>query len=230
MRFDKLAANEAKFDATLSAAGTQFKKINAVCPLAVGIRPSKAGKAYTLIPAGPLPVKKKIIRHHTVSELQSAIKTLTESTISVAYVVSRSGVIYEISEPNSYAWHAGQGAGYQNSQMSFETVGIELANMGPLKLVGNNLIDIYGVPYCTKDQQDAYDKCDFRDYDYFATYTHEQKVATEKLCTWLLDHFGLPDVRINDCFYDLEKVKKSTVINHCNIRKDKSDISPLYFS
>ena len=89
--------------------------------------------------------KRKIVLHYTVGTLRGDMAALTKkgNHMSVAYVVARNGIIYELFDPKYWSYHLGRGSVGGNGYNSKESVAIELSNYGPLKAVGSNLETMY---------------------------------------------------------------------------------------
>lgn len=196
--------------------------------------------------------KNMIVLHSTIGVLRGDIATLTNinSAVSVSYVVSRSGVVYELFDPELWAYHLGQGTIGGNKVNSSRSIGIELSNLGPLTNVNGNLETVYsrqkftdakGVVkvsapdvYCTVDDINEYVKLDtpFRGYQYFTAYTKEQYIATNQLVRYLCSKFNIPVnyLDANSRFSPFNVSNSTTfsgICSHVNYRTSgKWDMSP----
>lgn len=228
MRYKKLKEIEAGFRSSLSAGGKKFKQVSGVFPYVVGLQAPK--NTHYL----EKKVKKTlIVCHNTCGVLTGDIATLTEKTVSTAFVLARDGTAYQLFHPDYCAYHLGIGEGYRNSESSFSSVAIEISNMGPLKLVGDKLVDIYGKDYCSVTDTGAYDVVKYRGYDYFASYTDEQYATLRILLADLAAKYGIKKTLLpSDVRF--ESVPKQVlsgiagIVSHVNFRKDKLDLAPNF--
>ncbi len=72
---------------------------------------------------------------------------------------------------------------------------------------------------------------DFRDYSYFDNYTPAQVVAANELVLVLCEQFGVPKVLLphDDRFtFNPQTTTFNGVLTHCNVRLDKTDLSPAW--
>lgn len=228
MRYKKIADIEAGFRKTLSAGGRTFKRTEGVFPYVVGLQAPK--NTHYL----EKKLKKNlIVCHNTCGVLTGDIATLTEKTVSTAFVLARDGTAYQLFHPDYSAYHLGIGEGYKNSECSFSSIAIEISNMGPLKRVGSNLVDIYGKDYCTLADTAAYDAVSYRGYDYFASYTDEQCATLRQLLADLCQKYAIPNKLLPEAVR-FESVPKTVlggaagIVSHVNFRKDKLDLAPNF--
>lgn len=231
MSAKSLDEDEENFSSTLAANGRQFTKSDGIFSYVTRLT-TKAPKYITKKEIKPV----RIVLHFTVSGLTSALYTLTNSTITVPFVVARSGDIYQLSEPGKeVGFHLGSGSGYSNTTESYQSIGIEISNFGGLKLKPNTniLLDAYGKEFCTLADTQHYTKLDkpFRGYSYFADYTELQYDALKLLIEDLCEKFAIPKTTVGSgkhfelCVAD---AKKAGVSSHINWRGDKSDLAPNF--
>jgi N-acetyl-anhydromuramyl-L-alanine amidase AmpD len=228
MRAKKIPDIEAGFRKTLTAAGKKFKQVPAVFPYAVGLQAPK----QTHFIDKKLK-KTKVVLHFTCGVLTGDIFTLTESTVSTAFVLARDGTAYQLFNPELSAHHLGVGQGYKNSEASFSSVAIEISNLGPLKLKGNTLVDIYGSDYCTLADVALYDKVSYRGYEYYCSYTDAQYETLARLVPDICDRFTIPKTLLPEGkLYETDPAatqgKRIGVVAHVNFRKDKCDLAPNF--
>ena len=182
-------------------------------------------------------VKRKIVLHFTMGYLKGDIATLTKQHVSVPFVVGRNGNIYNLFASKYWSYHLGPGAIGGNTGMSKESVGIEISNIGPLKLVGDNLVTSYSNDdiYCSLAETQYYTKLStkYRSWEYFATYTPAQYDAIIKLLRFLCAKYNLPKnfaaepVRY-EAMTDADFKNFTGIVTHVNCRKDKVDIGPAF--
>lgn len=181
-------------------------------------------------------VKKNIVLHHTVSSTaQSAIQwwKATPERIGTSYIIDKNGVIYCLFHPKYWAHHLGLKDG-RNIELNRRSIGIELVNEGPLAPnTGRgfstgagfrwNLGQGDGLAY----KGEAIER-DWRGYQWWAAYTTEQYTALNVLLEWLLTEFALPPSLFASLDFDPTAPDNCTIYSHCNVRRDKSDISPAF--
>jgi N-acetyl-anhydromuramyl-L-alanine amidase AmpD len=182
-------------------------------------------------------VKKKIVLHFTMGYLKGDIGTLTTQHVSVPFVLGRNGNIYNLFASKYWSYHLGPGAIGGNSTMSKECIGIEISNIGPLKLIGDNLVTTYSNTdvYCTLAETQYYTKLNtkYRGYEYFATYTAAQYEAISKLIKFLCAKYNIPKKFLNEperyeIMTEQGFVGFTGIVTHVNCRKDKVDIGPAF--
>lgn len=182
-------------------------------------------------------VKKKIVLHYTMGYLKGDIGTLTQQHVSVPFVIGRNGIIYNLFASKYWSYHLGPGAIGGNTPMSKECIGIEISNIGPLKLIGNDLVTTYSNSdvYCTLDEKQFYTKlpAKYRDWEYYATYTAAQYEAIIKLIKFLCAKYNIPKNFMNEperyeIMTDAGFKNFSGIVSHVNCRTDKTDIGPAF--
>ena len=181
--------------------------------------------------------KKKITLHFTMGYLKGDIATLTKQHVSVPFVVGRNGVIYNLFASKYWSYHLGPGAIGGNTEMSKECIGIEISNIGPLKLIGNNLVTTYSDTdvYCSLAETQYYTKLStkFRGNEYFATFTNVQYDAIGKLIKFLCAKYNIQKKFLNEpSRYEIMTEAGfrdfNGIVSHANCRADKADIGPAF--
>jgi N-acetyl-anhydromuramyl-L-alanine amidase AmpD len=181
--------------------------------------------------------KRKIVLHFTMGYLKGDIGVLTRQHVSVPFVIGRNGVIYNLFASKFWSYHLGPGAAGGNTAMSKESIGIEISNIGPLKLVGNQLVTSYSNTdvYCSLDETQYYRKLDqpYRGFQYYATFTDAQYISVIKLLRFLTAKYNIPRVfpdlpirysKMNDADF----TAYHGITSHVNCRQDKTDIGPAF--
>lgn len=181
--------------------------------------------------------KKKVVLHFTMGYLKGDIATLTKQHVSVPFVVGRNGIIYNLFASKYWSYHLGPGAIGGNTGMSRECIGIEISNIGPLKLIGENLVTTYSNTdvYCSLAETQYYTRLStkYRGFEYFATYTAAQYEAISKLLKFLCAKYTLPKKFLNEperyAIMTESGFKNYTgIVSHVNCRTDKVDIGPAF--
>jgi N-acetylmuramoyl-L-alanine amidase len=76
-----------------------------------------------------------VVLHHTAMQTcEAALERLCapETEVSAHYVISENGEIYQLVDEEMRAWHAGAGQWGGTQDVNSHSIGIELANAGPL--------------------------------------------------------------------------------------------------
>ena len=175
--------------------------------------------------------KRNIVLHHTVSSTaQSAINwwNADPQRIGTAFVLDKDGTIYQAFDPRYWAHHLGLKTS-RNTELNKCSIGIELVNEGPLMPhAGGGFRWNFGSGRPGNVYRGEVVEFMWRGFDWWAAYTPEQYAALSELLGHLFQKFELKPT-VCDAF-DLNPVAPDfyTVYNHCNVRRDKSDISPAF--
>jgi N-acetyl-anhydromuramyl-L-alanine amidase AmpD len=182
--------------------------------------------------------KDLIVVHFTVGYLAGDIPALSTPGrhISTSFLLGRDGVLYQLFSSAQWSYHLGRSAIGGNGKNSKRSVGIEVSNIGPLKLSGNVLIDYYGNEYCTLDQKEAYHKLDapYRGYDYYASFTDKQYDELIILLRYLTSVYDaprtfLPEETRAELFASSDEANDfKGIASHVNFRTDKFDIGMAF--
>lgn len=181
--------------------------------------------------------KKKIALHFTMGYLKGDMATLTKQHVSVPFVIGRNGVIYNLFASKYWSYHLGKTAIGGNTPMSKECIGIEISNIGPLKLIGSNLVTTYSDTdiYCTAAETKYYTRLatKYRGYEYYATYTDAQYEAISQLIKFLCAKYAIPKNFLNEperyeIMTDAGFKSFTGIVTHVNCRTDKTDIGPAF--
>jgi N-acetylmuramoyl-L-alanine amidase len=183
--------------------------------------------------------KQRIVLHFTAGYLKGDIAKLSEpgNHVSVAYVIGRGGAIYQLWDDAWWSFHLGKGSSGGNTEMSKQSVGIELSNIGWLKKIGTNLVTSYSDRdvYCRTDETGFYTKLPtpYRGQSYYATFTEAQYTSLSKLLQLLLAKYPaigrsfLPEPLR---YEHLARPEKHTcIMSHVNFRATgKWDLGPAF--
>jgi N-acetylmuramoyl-L-alanine amidase len=233
----KQASEEKKFHNTLTGTGnTKFKAYEKVGTDIVKLDPGHDTYFYKTETK-----KDKIVIHSTAGYLRHDVVQLTQkdNKVSVNYVISRDGVIYELFDPKYWAYHLGRGASGGNKVNSSTSISIELCNIGPLSVHGDRLVTSYSTEsrkdyYCYLSENEYYTKCDYRGYEYFASFPNEQYKALKYLLDYLCDEFDIPYEFVelgkrHDTFTASEAKAFKGICTHVNFRSSgKYDLGPFF--
>ena len=222
---------EAKFKASLNAAGRQFKASAGAFEGMINLT-SNDGSTYFYKEAHK---KTHIAQHLTHGVLHGDLWSLSQPNnhVSTSYVIARDGTIYCLFPDQYYAYHLGSMSAISNKEWSRKSIGIETSCLGPLvedKTNPNILLDTYGKAYCTRADTQFYKACNYRGYKFFATLTDEQYEATNKLVKHLCEKHKIVFSKLptEKAFDLLPGSPTTTYFFHSNVRKDKVDCSPVF--
>jgi N-acetyl-anhydromuramyl-L-alanine amidase AmpD len=172
-----------------------------------------------------LNIKNHIVLHHTVSKSEKGVYEWwcnDGKKVATAYVIDKVGNIYEYFNPKYWSYHlGGKAAKYHN----INSIGIEIVNEGALSVKDDN--------YYWFNGKNKYDgkvfEYEWRGIKYWAQYTDKQFDAVVELVTFLCDKFNIPKLVYDKLDYNFELLNKFRgIISHCNVRNDKTDISPAF--
>jgi N-acetyl-anhydromuramyl-L-alanine amidase AmpD len=189
--------------------------------------------------------KDLIVLHFTAgTTARSAYETWRQDPqhVATAYIVDVDGTIYEVFPPSMWAHHLGiKGTSHVHDRRS---IGIEIANVGPLQVAADNPGILNWWPrrsknhpefttrYCRRDETDRYMPIDFRGKHHFASFPHMQVDAVAALVHHLCERFSIPSTlpplaRRYDCDVNAFATYRG-VCTHANFRQDKWDIGPAF--
>lgn len=227
--FEGLAGREAKFRASLTDSyGKTFKaSTSSVITSAVKLTHPNDDWYYKEKTS-----KDKVVLHFTAGVLPGDIGELTKSKVSVSYVVARDGTVYELFNPDYWAYHLGPSAAGGNTVMSKSSIAIEISNFGPITDSGTGFLNTWsGKPYCAISQSEAYMHSQpFRGNAYFATFTDAQYASVKQILDTVCTQYSIP----RGIPSPADRVKKFTsnpgkgIWSHQNFRADKSDVGPAF--
>lgn len=175
--------------------------------------------------------KKQIVLHHTVSSTaNSAIDWWKQTAVKegTAFIVDKNGDVYQLYEPEHWAYHIG---GNTPQKYNESSIGIEIVNEGLLtqRVVGKD------VRYFWFDGKYKYNGVVidngviWRGSRFFANYTDEQYKAVAELIDELAASFLIPKDILTDYSYKRHYLDFNGIVSHHNLRADKSDVSPAWF-
>ena len=177
--------------------------------------------------------KMQIVLHHTVSAVGKYIddyfkEDKGKSKIAVAYVVDKDGTVFQLFDPQYWAWHIGKGSSQGNNRHS---IAIELVNEGPLYKRDDESfywwIDSAN-PRGKYRYNDLAVEGEYRGFSWWASYTKEQVDSLGLLLPYLLDRFNIRPEFVNTRDYDSKYLFFKGIVMHVNLRADKTDLSPAF--
>lgn len=198
-------------------------------------------KSLRLSPEQYLPQQHKkdlIVLHFTAgTSCESAYRTWAGNSdrIATAFGVDPDGSIAEFFPPECWAYHLGIKGTHRHDQRS---IGIEIANVGPLKPSPGDPTQLnwwpnnWGTRYCDLRETERYRRAAFRGIDYFAVMPEIQQQAVGQLVSELCERFSIPRVaslKARNGDFDLHAFDSyAGVATHTNFRRDKWDVGPAF--
>lgn len=182
-------------------------------------------------------IKDLIVLHFTAGQTcASAFHTwaATADRVATAYGVDPGGTIYEFFPAEYYAYHLGIQGTQRHDKRS---IGIEIANVGPLKLsrTGEWLHywpKHFETRFCQIAETHRYVEKSYRGFDYYAAMPAAQQAAVGELVRHLAARFHVPvewDSAAEAGEYapaHFETYKG--IASHANFRADKFDVGPAF--
>lgn len=175
--------------------------------------------------------KTQIYLHHTVSSnAKGSISWWDQDgkPIATAYVIDKDGTIYQTFDPKYWSFHLGLKYGPSRGFADKKSIGIEIVNEGGLKKISDK-------NFMWNDGKSKYVgkvitlEKPWRGYQYFAAYTDQQVNAVAELLKYLIPKFNIEKKVLES--YDFNTnyaLNYKGILSHCNVREDKSDISPAF--
>jgi len=154
--------------------------------------------------------------------------------VSTPYILDLDGTLYETYDPSLWSYHLGiPGSDSGNHKHDKRSIGLEIANIGPLKKIGNDLLcwpKNFTQRYCSASDKGSFVQKSYRGFDYYAAFTEAQKKAIPEAVKMICDKFGIPMVmppKDKWLEFDLPYYSKwKGMSNHGNFRADKYDLGP----
>ncbi|MFX0202521.1 MAG: LysM peptidoglycan-binding domain-containing protein [Candidatus Hodarchaeota archaeon] len=182
--------------------------------------------------------KRLIVLHFTAgSTARSAFNTWMADSlrIATAYVVDTDGIIYELFDPQCWAYALGI-KGQPGSPNEKRAIQIEIANVGPLKRRDDTLYwwppeNSFKTRWCHLDESHKYVKGSHRGCDYYAAYPDIQFLSVCNLVKYLCERFDIPKDIPKDKLYSCDLdwfTNYNGIASHQNFRTDKYDIGPAF--
>lgn len=134
-----------------------------------------------------------LVIHYTAggSAKSSANYLAKDSTVASAHIViGRDGTIFQLIPFNFKAKHAGESAYAGRKYINQYSIGIELANAGPLQKVGNSYVSWFKAHYDEKDVIKAVHRNETKPR-YWHDFTEAQIKACEELSALLIEKYNI---------------------------------------
>jgi N-acetyl-anhydromuramyl-L-alanine amidase AmpD len=181
-------------------------------------------------------VKKQVILHHTAGWVLNP-KTNKPSMshfngwnvdgkrVATAFSIDYLGKIYQHFDPEKFAYHTGLGSAY--AHLDIHSIGIEITNEGWLTKKGDDFF-FYAGKYNREHDETIFEQ--WRGQEWWSPYSEAQIEASVKLVDYLCDTYQIEKNFIDNNDYDKSLLTKDYkgILNHANIRTDKTDLSPAF--
>lgn len=172
--------------------------------------------------------KSLVVLHHTVGGSAKSTADYWKSDtkrIGTAYIVDRDGTIYEMFNPEFWAYHIGSKIG---NQVDRRSIGIELASEGGLTENNGKLYAFGVISTRTEFKGPTWDAGKpWRGFRYFDVYDAAQVDATIELVNHLCEKFSIPKTLPGNAWdHNPHFYNHVGVCGHAHIRADKSDVHP----
>ncbi|MBC7773838.1 MAG: N-acetylmuramoyl-L-alanine amidase [Phycisphaerae bacterium] len=249
MKASSIAQHETSFrQSGIDSSGTKFVLTNETVNIS-----DNAGGTITLVDCHKEVIddsyyfaeehpKERIVLHYTAGFLKGDIAQLSRQSVevSVPFVISRSGHIYNLWKSKYWSYHLGPDAVGGNTFGSQRSIPIELSNIGFLrKKAGGLLHTIYSKDdvYCTEAETSQYQKLPeaYRNELYYAKYTSAQYNSLIRLLRYLTARFNIPRTflppskRYKVFGTSAEAQNFKGICSHVNFRPSgKWDIGPAF--
>ena len=164
--------------------------------------------------------KRSITLHHT-SGYGGFESLMGDRNGSVHFMVGRDGNAYRFVDTEKIAWHA--------NMWSLNSIGIEVDNIGQLKLKGETFHDEYGSAYCKKSDEGVWVEKNWPNYGkYWATWSEEQYVVLGRLLKALCARHNIPKMLLPEeqrykGFTAKQQEKFRGICVHVNVKPDNRD-------
>ena len=182
--------------------------------------------------------KDLIVLHFTAgTSSESALRTWSANPqrIATAYGVDPDGMIHEFFPPECWAYHLGVRGTHAHDRRS---IGIEIANVGPLKLDGASRSQLnwwpknWGTRFCLVEEKHRFIERAYRGMNYFAVMPPDQQEAVGTLVRNLCQQFSIPReasaaARTGE-YAPQEFSRYRGIASHSNFRADKWDVGPAF--
>ncbi len=170
--------------------------------------------------------KKGISLHHTCgSTAEGAISwwKQKDDRVGTAYIIDKDGTVHEVFNSNHWAYQFGFKNLVNRNEIEHSFIGIEIVNEGGLYKRNGKYYTDWNSEYKGEVKEQAW-----RDYKFWATYSDAQYAACAELIKMLSAKHKI-EIKLNESIdFDLRVLKTHTVINHANVRMDKTDLSPAF--
>jgi N-acetyl-anhydromuramyl-L-alanine amidase AmpD len=215
--------------------GATTDAMEAAQPEASGAEPpiNRTKYRFNNLQAGS-PRKNLVLLHFTAGPSAESAVSGWIAHVAVPYVIDADGTIYELFDPGKWAFHLGI-KGDPHHVQDMRSIGIEIANFGPLKKSANQLNAWPGDftrKFCNLTETDRYIQQSYRNFEYFAKYPDVQMNSVVALVNYLCARFQIPKqlapaekrFLCDPAFYG----NFTGIATHANFRQDKWDIGPAF--
>jgi N-acetyl-anhydromuramyl-L-alanine amidase AmpD len=170
--------------------------------------------------------KERICLHHTCgTTAEGAISWWKQKSekVGTAYLVDKDGIVTEAFNDSFYAYQYGLKNMSNRLDLEKSSIGIEIVNEGGLYERNGKIYTDWNKEYTGEVVRKSW-----RDYKVWASYTEQQYAAVAELIKRIAEKHDL-SIKLNESIeFNINVFKTHTVINHANVRLDKTDLSPAF--
>lgn len=137
-----------------------------------------------------------IVIHYTAgSSAESSVDTLTDPNVSASahLVIGRDGSVTQLVPFDTIAWHAGDSAWGDRTELNHYSIGIELDNAGRLTKSGSHYASWFGRTYPEEEVVEAVHRNEEQP-SYWHRYTEEQITTTYDICKLLINQYDIKEI------------------------------------
>lgn len=175
--------------------------------------------------------KKQLYVHHTVGgSARSSFEYWLgkPEKVGTAYLIDRNGTIFEVFDPRYWCHHLGL-EHKRNEEFNQESIGIEIASEGALKMVHGVMRAFDGKAIFKDGYVD--NQTMWRGFQYFDLYEPVQIDSLYALVEHLCEQHSIPKkcipqseaMTFSEKYFDF-----NGILGHCNVRADKTDPHPKF--
>lgn len=181
--------------------------------------------------------KSLIVLHHTVGgSARGSVEWWASDPrmVGTAYVIERDGTIFEVFPPEGWCWHVG----IKDARIEQRSIGIELTSEGALVERAGRLHAFDGkkplgsTAHLVGTGRAVRLVKPWRGYEYFDAYDAAQVESAARLIRYLCIRYGIPLDIPTEAHSPEGNPRKwfgfKGVIHHAMVRKDKTDLHPLF--
>ncbi len=169
--------------------------------------------------------KRRICLHHTCgSTAEGAIEWWKQKPekVGTAYIIDKDGTVHQVFNDNFWAYQLGLKTP-NRTEIEQSTIGIEIVNEGALYERNGKFYTDWNKQY-----SQPVTKQNWRGYRCWANYTEQQYAACAALINTIAQKHEIKLTLNENLDFNPKILDTHTIINHANVRQDKTDLSPAF--